>query len=127
MKLPLPAPVPPSGLLAASLTESLSTRFRPSVPLPEPVETLTVRVASDPVTPLIDAPLMPLPGSVKSPASTPVTGSLKVTVKSTLPALVGSVLARLIDCTAGATLSIVKVAATELVFAALSVAFARTV
>ena len=34
MKLPLPVPVPPSVLPAASTIESSSTRFRPSVPSP---------------------------------------------------------------------------------------------
>src|SRR5919204_171771 len=50
VKLPLPVPpepavpvpVPPSLFPAASVIESLSFRFSPSVPLPEPVEAVTV-------------------------------------------------------------------------------------
>src|ERR1043165_5235649 len=41
VKLPLPAPLPPSALDAMSITESLSTRFRPRLPL-LPVEAVTV-------------------------------------------------------------------------------------
>ena len=41
VKLPLAAPVPPSLLPAASTIESLSTRLRPSVPSPEPVDAVT--------------------------------------------------------------------------------------
>jgi hypothetical protein len=64
---------------------------------------VTAQVVPLPVTEVIDALLTPLTWvSTKSPASTPVTLSLKVTVHATdLPAAVGSKLARLIDTTVG--------------------------
>ena len=79
----------------------------PSEPLPLPLFTVTVQVAPVPVTPLIEAPLTPVGTSAKSEAPTPVTGSEKVTVQSTDGAPVGDVLARLIETTVGASLSIV--------------------
>ena len=63
-----------------------------------------------PVTPLIEVPVTPAGASAKSVASTPVTDSLKVTVKCTLAAAVGSASARLMETTVGAVLSIVKTA-----------------
>jgi len=104
VKLPLPAPEPPAGTLPMSMTESLSTKSSPIVPVPEPVLTVTVRVLPESVPVLvIDAPvIVPVIASVKSPALTPVTASLKVTVKLTLAAVVGSVPARTIEATTGA-------------------------
>ena len=60
------------------------------------------------MTPVIDAPAMlPVVVRTKSALSTPVTVSLKVTVKSTLAAAVGFVLARMMLETVGAVLSMV--------------------
>jgi len=87
--------------------ESLSTRFKPTVPSPDPVLTVTVRELPLPVTPVIEAPVTPLVTSAKSPVSTPVTVSLKVTVNCTLPRFEGVAVARLIEETVGAVLSIV--------------------
>ena len=56
---------------------------------------------------VIDAPEIPLVVSAKSLASTPVTGSLKLTVNCTLAALVVAAPTRAIDVTVGAVLSIV--------------------
>ena len=98
---------PPASLfVAVSSIESSSTRFRPSVPLPEPVLAVTVRVAPLPVTPVIaGVPPRPLFASAKSLGSTPVTGSLNVTVQLTLEAFVGFASARPIDETVGAPVS----------------------
>ena len=104
VKLPLPVPVPPNGMLLLTLVmESLSTRFRPTVPLLLPVFTVTVYVLSLPLTPVIEAPLMPpVVASAKSAASTPVMFSLKLTVKWTVELGAGlSASARLIDATMG--------------------------
>ncbi|MBV6465971.1 MAG: hypothetical protein PGMFKBFP_01268 [Anaerolineales bacterium] len=75
------------------------------VPLPVPVLTVTVYAAPEPLTLVMDAPVTPLVVNSKSPASTPVTASEKVTVKSTLAALVGFVLARVMDITTGGVMS----------------------
>ena len=77
------------------------------VPSPEPVLTVTVRELPLPVTLAIEAPLTPLVTSAKSVLSTPLTLSLNVTVKFTLLAFVGLALARLMDKTVAAVLSIV--------------------
>ena len=72
-----------------------STRFRPTVPSPVPVLTVTVRVEPEPETPVTDEPVTLPPLTVaKSELSTPVTDSLKVTVKVTDAAFVGSEPAR---------------------------------
>ena len=101
----MPVPAPPRGLPAASTMESSSTRFRPIVPSPEPLLTATVYVAPLPVALVIDAPVTPVELRMKLDESTPVTLSLKVTVKLTLPALVGLVLTRLMEETEGAVVS----------------------
>src|SRR5437868_3065689 len=72
-----------------------------------PVAPVTVHVAPEPVTPVIDAPATALPDSEKFAADTPVTGSENVTVHDTLAAFVGFASASAIDDTAGAVLSIV--------------------
>src|SRR5438093_477481 len=59
----------------------------------------------EPLTVVIDAALTPVAASAKSPASTPLTPSLNVTVKATLAAFVGLTLARLIEETLGAVAS----------------------
>ena len=98
-------PTPPSGLFAASLILSSSVTFRRIVPFPEPVLTVTVRVAPEPVTPVMDAPVTPMVVRKKSSKGalvfTPVTDLLKVTVKLTLAAPVGLELARSILITLG--------------------------
>src|SRR5438874_717388 len=70
--------------------ESSSTRFRPRVPSPDPVVAVTLQVLPLPVTLPTDPPVTEsVRARAKSPASTPVTGSLNVTVHETLPAFVG--------------------------------------
>ena len=69
---------------------SLSTRFRPSVPLPVPVFAVTVYWLPLPLTLVIVAPVTaPVVARAKSEASTPVTLSLNTTVHDTLAAFVG--------------------------------------
>src|SRR5690349_9377852 len=84
-------------------------RFRPSVPLPEPVLAVTVYVAPEPLRPVIagEPPRPPL-ASMKSLASTPETLSLNVTFQFTLEALVGLGFARAIETTVGTVASIVR-------------------
>src|SRR5436853_3932476 len=77
-----------------------ATTSRRMVPLPVPVSTVTV-YGPEPLTFVIDAPVTPRVGSVKSVASTPETTSLKLTVKSTLVALVGFAPARTTLTTVG--------------------------
>src|SRR5207302_7569281 len=96
-----PRPAPPRELVKGSLIESLSVTSRRMEPDPVPVLTVTVYVVPLPVTLVSEAPATPLVVRVKSVRSTPVTLSLKVTVKSTLAALVGLPAARTIDCTTG--------------------------
>src|SRR5207248_2602225 len=60
-----------------------------------------------PDTPVTPAPLTPAAVAAKSPASTPVTASLNVTVNCTLAALVRAAPASATDWTAGGVLSIV--------------------
>ena len=85
--------------------ESSSTRFRPTLPSPEPVFTVTVYVVPLPLTVLTDAPDTPVVASEKSLASTPVTTSLNVTANWTLARFVGVEVARLIEDTEGAVAS----------------------
>ena len=73
--------------------------FRRIVPSPVPVFTERVYVSPEPVCAEIDAPLRAVVVRLKSDISTPVTGSEKVTVKSTLEALVGLVPARVMEVT----------------------------
>ncbi len=72
-----------------------------------PVLTVTVRVAPDPLTVVMDAPVIPVGVRLKSAASTPVTISENVTVKLTLARLVGLGLTRTLETTLGEVLSIV--------------------
>ena len=71
--------------------------------MPEPVDAVTTKVVLDPgVTPEIaGVPPRPLLVSAKSPAVTPVTLSLKVTVHVTVFALEAAAPARTIDATYG--------------------------
>ena len=84
---------------------SLSTRFKPSVPAPLPVFAVTVQVVPLPVTEVIEVPDRPATTSEKSPLSTPVTLSLKVTVHDAVAPLVGLALARTIDVAVGGVVS----------------------
>ena len=103
VKLPFPAPAPPSGTAPDTML-SLSTRLSPKEPLlPVPVFAFTVQVVPLPVTEVIAAPTTPPAcSSAKSDASTPVTLRSNVTVQETvLFAAVGSKLARLMEATDG--------------------------
>ena len=71
------------------------------MPLPEPVLTVTMYVAPDPPTAVMEVPVTPVVVRAKSATSTLLTDSEKVTVKSTLVALVGLVSARTILSTIG--------------------------
>ena len=103
-KLPFPNPVPPNLLEAMSNIVSLSVTSNRSVPEPAPVFTVTVRVVPVPVTPITEGPdIVPLDVMLKSAESTPVTDSLKMTVKVTLAAFVGLVPDRLLEITVGTT------------------------
>ena len=58
--------------------------------MPAPVLTVTVRVAPEPLMPVTDAPLIPpVAVTVRSAASTPVTGLVKVSVNRALGPTVG--------------------------------------
>ena len=107
VKLPLPAPGPPSAVPKpeVSMMVSSSVRLRPSVPLPEPLLAETVYVVPLPVTPVMDAQVTPLATSAKSVVSTPVTDSEKVTVQLTDAAAVVALPTRLMETTVGAFLS----------------------
>ena len=88
------------------MIESLSTRLSPSVPLPVPVDAVTVNVelAPDGVTDVITGvPPSPPLRSVKSEESTPLTLVLKVTFHDTEADDAGLDEARLTDRTTGAT------------------------
>src|SRR5438477_580984 len=76
VKLPLPAPVPPSLLATASAVVSSAARLSAIDRLPAPVLTVTVYVVPLPVNPVTDAPATPDVVSDQSCAETPVTGSL---------------------------------------------------
>ena len=80
VKSPLPAPAPPSGLPLASAMESSSTRFSPSVPKPLSPLIVTEYVAPLPATTTGVVAVKLDRANAKSAASTPVTGSLNVTV-----------------------------------------------
>jgi hypothetical protein len=82
-------------------------RSRRIVPEPEPVLTVTVLVVPEPDTLLTEAPLTPVVFREKLPVATPVTDSLKVTVKVIDPALVRVVVGT-IEETVGAVLSTVR-------------------
>ena len=73
------------------------------VPSPVPVLTVTVQeglhVAAE--TAVTEAPVMPVVFNAKSAVSTPLTLSLKVTVKSTLVALLGVALTRVMEVAVG--------------------------
>ena len=77
------------------------------MPSPLPVLTVTVRVAPLPETPVTDAPVTPVVVSTKSAFDTPLTASENVTVKWTVAVRFGLLLARTIEETVGAVLSIV--------------------
>ena len=110
VKLPFPTPAPPSGLLLPSTIESLSTRFKPSVPLPLPVITVTVYTLPGPAgIEKMDAPVSPVVTRLKSLASTPETFSLNVTVQATLTEFVGLMLDRTMETTVGTEVSTVTV------------------
>ena len=97
----MPEPVPPSELPKASTILSLSTTSSRKLPFPVPVLTVTVYVAPEPITVATEAPFRVPIVIVKSVAFTPVTASEKVTVKSTLAALLGLELARTMEETEG--------------------------
>ena len=81
---------------------SLSVSSMPTVPAPVPVSTVTTYELPLPLTLATDAPVTPLLAfTVKSLEVTPVTFSLKSTVKLTLVALDGSALLLVIDITTG--------------------------
>src|SRR5437763_15741895 len=101
-----PLSVAVEALPARSWMPVGSVRSSSSEPV-GPVLAVTVHVASDPLTPVIDAPPTPLPDSEKLAADTPVTGSENVTVHDTLEAFVGFGSAGVIDDTEGAVWSIV--------------------
>src|SRR5262245_11435751 len=80
--------------------------FKPSVPLPEPVDAVTVRVVPDPGTLVIAGePPSPAFANAKSVLSTPVTDSLNVTVQSTDAAFEGVEPTRTMELTVGAVRS----------------------
>ena len=72
-----------------------------------PVLTPTVRVAPDPVTLVIEAPLTPVVVRLKSATVTPVTDSENVTVKNAVVRLLGFEFIRTLETTLGAVLSMV--------------------
>jgi hypothetical protein len=98
---PLPAPAPPSGFAVASRIVSSVDQIEADGPVPPPVETVTVRVAPLPVTPVTLGATLPVVLSAKSAASTPVTLSLKVVVNWIELALVGVGPTRAIETTVG--------------------------
>lgn len=107
MKLPLPVPLPPSGLPAASRIESSSARSKRMFPFPVPVAMVTALTAPLPETLDTLAPLSPVVASVKSAEPRPVTASLNVTVKRTDANAVGLGSTRTLEKTDGGVLSIV--------------------
>ena len=98
-----PFTVPARATLPASRIVPLPTRSRRRVPFEYPVFTVTVNTcaAPDGVTEAIEAPVTPAATSAKSPASTPVTVLLKLTVHVTVVADVGLKLDREIALTIG--------------------------
>ena len=107
-KSPLPAPGPPKRLPATSCIESSSAKSSRNVPLPLIPLTVTVYAAPLPATSTSAVAVTPDRAKAKSPASTPVTGSRKVTVYTTLDAFVAGPtgVVRSIDCTVGGVKSI---------------------
>ena len=101
MKLPSPRAGPPKKLPAASTIVLSSMAFNCRTPLPVPVFTVTVYVAPLPATWVMEAPAGAPAAIAKSDASTPVTDSLKVTVKTIVAALVGLVAPEVIERTTG--------------------------
>lgn len=79
--------------------------------MPVPVFTVTVYVVPEPLTAEMEAPVTPVAAKAKSLKGevvfTPVTDSEKVTVKFTLDAFVGLLLARLIESTIGVPVGVV--------------------
>ncbi len=76
-----------NGFPAASVIEPADDRFSPNVPLPLPVDAVTVHDAPDPVTPVTaGAAKPPAATSAKSDAATPVTDSENATFHDTDPA-----------------------------------------
>ena len=67
--------------------------------------TVTVYIEPLPAKLVISAPITPVAAKTRSAVSTPLTSSLKVTVKSTLAAAVGFKSARTIEATTGKVLS----------------------
>jgi hypothetical protein len=74
----------------------------PTVPVAAPTDTGTVHVVPLPVGIPTVAPVDPVPVIPKFAAVKPVTGSLKVTVKSIVAPLAGLAPARVIETTCGA-------------------------
>ena len=99
-------------------------RFRPSVPSPATVVTVTVRVVPGPAeTALTDPLAVPVAARLKLPVAPPETDSLNVTSHCSEVALVGVPVTRLMDTTVGAVVSMVQVKlAAEPVLPALSTA-----
>ena len=109
VSLPLPTGfVPPSLFPAPSTIESSSTRLSPSVPLPVPVQAVTVQLLPPPETLWIAGePPRPLFTSAKSPVFTPATLSLKTTSHVRLAVVfVGEVPLRLMEVTTGGVVSL---------------------
>ena len=95
--------VPVKSVIAGEVT----VRSSLMVPSPDPVLTVTVRVLvpSEPVMPVTDAPVTaPVVVRVKLPVATPFTASAKVTVKSTVAALVTTLTGKM-ELTVGAVSS----------------------
>src|SRR5262245_21895992 len=86
---------------------SLSTRFRPNVPLPVPVFAVAVYWLPLPLTLVMIAPVTRVFAREKAEGSRPVPLPLSTTAHETLAAFVGVVPTRLIDCTVGAVVSTV--------------------
>ena len=101
-------------------------RFRPSVPSPATVVTVTVRVVPGPAeTALTDPLAVPVAARLKLPVAPPETDSLNVTSHCSEVALVGVPVTRLMDTTVGAVVSMVNVLAPENAVSAESTARAR--
>src|SRR5206468_484498 len=97
------------------------------VPSPDPVFTDTVRMDPEPVAAVQEAPeMVPVMVRLKGEQSTPATASENVTVKSAMQPLVGlgARVARVVEVTVGATVSLVAVFDAVAVFPAASVAVA---
>ena len=77
----LAVPTPRNGRPDTSTIESLSLSTSVRLPEPSPVLTVTVYAVLLPLTETIETPLIPLASKEKSLTSTPLTCSLKRTVK----------------------------------------------